>query len=68
MEEAGNKNHSRNVFKQPLTYPEIVRFGDSGSERCLMLVAREQGVLDSEVGGARWSLDHPFLDEDAVTV
>lgn len=31
-----------------------------------LLVSREQGVPGEEAGGNRWSLDHLFLDQDAV--
>ncbi|WP_051340454.1 hypothetical protein [Azospirillum halopraeferens] len=50
------------------SHPEVLGFGDSGTERRLMLIAREQGVPDTDGGDARWSLDHLFLDQDAVPV
>jgi hypothetical protein len=31
-----------------------------------LLVRKEAGLADSEDGGARWSLDHLFFDQDAV--
>ncbi len=31
-----------------------------------MLVSREMNVPGEEDGGARWSLDHLFLDQDAI--
>src|SRR5436305_3334298 len=39
---------------------------DPGEPRRWLLVAREVGVPDQEQGGARWSLDHLFLDQDGV--
>jgi hypothetical protein len=49
-------------------YPELLG-GDqmsSGEPRRWLLVAREAPVPDSEGGAGRWSLDHLFLDQDAV--
>ena len=49
-------------------YPDLLA-GDqinSGSPRRWLLVSREQGIPDEEGGGARWSLDHLFLDQDAI--
>lgn len=31
-----------------------------------LFVAREAGIADAEGGGDRWSLDHLFLDQDAI--
>lgn len=39
---------------------------DSASPRKWLLVAREMGLASEEDGGARWALDHLFLDQDAV--
>jgi hypothetical protein len=36
------------------------------SSRRWLLVRREAGVPDSETGGSRWSLDHLFIDQEAV--
>lgn len=49
-------------------YPDVLA-GDqfAGEEpRRWALVAREMEVPDSEGGSARWSLDHLYLDQDAV--
>jgi hypothetical protein len=48
-------------------YPDLLA-GDqlAGSPRRRLLVKREAGVPDRETGGDRWSLDHLFLDQDAV--
>ena len=39
---------------------------DTRVPRRFLLVRREQGVADGEGAGARWSLDHLFLDQDGV--
>ena len=31
-----------------------------------LLIAREAGIPDAEGGQARWSLDHLFIDQDAI--
>ena len=37
-----------------------------GDPRRWLLVTREQGIADTPEGGARWSLDHLIVDQDAV--
>lgn len=39
---------------------------DSDEPRRWLLVKREMGVPSEEQGGNRWSVDHLFLDQDAV--
>jgi hypothetical protein len=39
---------------------------DAAAPRRWLLVSREMGVPDEEDGGDRWSLDHLFLDQDAI--
>src|SRR5262249_39244062 len=39
---------------------------DNAAPRRWLLVTREMGVPDEQDGGDRWSLDHLFLDQDAV--
>ncbi|MBE7203533.1 MAG: hypothetical protein INR70_37855 [Parafilimonas terrae] len=39
---------------------------DPASPRRFQLVSREHGVADAEGAGARWSLDHLFVDQDGV--
>ncbi len=39
---------------------------DTASPRRWLLVSREAGVPSHEGGGAQWSLDHLFLDQDAI--
>jgi len=48
-------------------YPDLLA-GDqlAGSPRRWLLVKREAGVPDREAGGSRWSLDHLFIDQEAV--
>jgi hypothetical protein len=48
-------------------YPQLLS-GDEPdlSTRHWLLVTRELGVPDSNDGGDRWSLDHLFLDQDAI--
>ena len=49
-------------------YPELIAgesVGSTMSQRWL-LVKREVGVPDSATGGSRWSLDHLFIDDQAV--
>ena len=49
-------------------YPNLLAGGEqlAGSPRRWLLVKREAGVPDREAGGSRWSLDHLFIDEQAV--
>src|SRR5215472_12047791 len=49
-------------------YPDLLAGGDqlAGSPRRWLLVKREAGVPDRQAGGARWSLDHLFIDQEAV--
>jgi hypothetical protein len=48
-------------------YPNVLA-GDSGdsANRRWVLVRREMGVASEEGGATRFSLDHLFLDQDAV--
>jgi hypothetical protein len=49
-------------------YPDLLAGGDetAGSARRWLLVKREVGVPGTGGGGSRWSLDHLFLDQEAV--
>ena len=49
-------------------YPSLIAGEDelNGSSRRWLLVKREVGVPDRETGGSRWSLDHLFIDQEAV--
>ena len=42
------------------------RRGGRGRAPRWLLVRREMGVADREEGGDRWSLDHLFVDQDAI--
>ena len=49
-------------------YPSLLA-GDGvnpSAPRRWLLVRKEAGLADREDGGARWALDHLFLDQDAV--
>ena len=60
---------SEDLLQQLLArYPSLLAGDqwDGDAHRRLLLVSREVG-LPSEVGGAnRWSVDHLFLDQDAI--
>lgn len=45
-------------------YPELIADGDGE----LLLIRREQTIVDSDAGASRWSLDHLFVTRDAVPV
>lgn len=49
-------------------FPSLLAGDQMGSEtpRRWLLVAREAALPDEEDGGGRWSVDHLFLDQDAV--
>jgi hypothetical protein len=47
------------------SHPEMLA-GDAAAYGSLVLVKREVGVNDQEDGGARWSLDHLYLDAQGV--
>jgi hypothetical protein len=46
-------------------HPEMLA-GDDAAHGPLVLVRREAGVSDAEDAGARWSLDHLYLDANGV--
>src|SRR4051794_31399596 len=48
-------------------FPHLLAGEEIGeTPRRWLLIGREYGVPDWEEGGARWSVDHLFLDQDAV--
>jgi len=49
-------------------YPDLMAGDqmDTAAPRRWLLVSRETGVPAQEGGGAQWSLDHLFLDQDAI--
>src|SRR5215218_10115040 len=49
------------------TYPDLLVGEDDPSERTrLVLIEREVAIADSPDAAGRWSLDHLFVDQDAV--
>jgi hypothetical protein len=60
---------TEDVLQQLLAkYPNLLAGDqmDPSKPRRWLLVSREMGVPDQEDGADRWSLDHLFLDQDAV--
>ncbi|GAA3221519.1 hypothetical protein [Actinocorallia longicatena] len=60
---------SEEEFQKTLAFrPRLLDFGTlrDGSARRLVLVGREIGIPASELSGAAFSLDHLFVDADAV--
>jgi hypothetical protein len=60
---------TEDVFQSLLErYPNLLAGDqiDSGEPRRWLLVRREMGVPGEELGANRWSLDHLFLDQDAI--
>jgi hypothetical protein len=60
---------TEDVLQQLLArYPSLLAGDqlDGAAPRRWLLVAREMGVPGEQDGGDRWSLDHLFLDQDAV--
>jgi hypothetical protein len=47
-------------------HPEMLA-GDEAGHGSLILVRREAGVRDEEDAGARWSLDHLYLDANGIS-
>jgi hypothetical protein len=49
-------------------HPDLLAGGqmEPESPRRWLLVKREQGVPDREDSGSRWSVDHVFVDQDAI--
>lgn len=60
---------SEDVLQELLAkYPNLLAGDqmDAAAPRRWLLICREMGVPDEEEGGDRWSLDHLFLDQDAI--
>lgn len=58
---------SESVLQELLEkYPRLLVGEQSHAADGLLLVRRELGVPDQEAGGTRWSLDHLFVDCNAV--
>src|SRR5215471_1166096 len=49
-------------------YPDLLAGEqiDSSAPREWLLIAREAGLASEENGANRWSVDHLFMDQDAV--
>lgn len=49
-------------------FPDLLAGGqiDPASPRCWLLVKREMGIPAENGAGDRWSVDHLFLDQDAI--
>jgi hypothetical protein len=60
---------SENLLQALLAkYPNLLAGDqiDSDEPRRWLLISQEMGIPDQEGGGERWSLDHLFLDQDAI--
>ena len=60
---------SEDIFQELLErYPNLLAGDqiDSSDPRRWLLIGREIGIPSEEQGGDRWSLDHLFLDQDAI--
>lgn len=68
--EMGEKTYDSEALLQTLLaeFPDLLAGGqiDTASPRRWLLVKREMGIPAEEAGGDRWSVDHLFLDQDAV--
>lgn len=60
---------SEDMLQQLLSdYPSLIPGSqiDAENPRRWLLISREYGVPDKEQSGARWSLDHLFLDQEGI--
>jgi hypothetical protein len=60
---------SEDIFQSRLAkYPGLLAGEQMNVEapRRWLLISREMGIPDEDAGGARWALDHLFLDQDGV--
>lgn len=68
--EMGEKDYDSESLLQELlaNYPKLLAGGqiDTASPRRWLLIKREMGIPAEEEGGERWSVDHLFLDQDAI--
>ena len=63
------KYDSEDLLQELLAkYPNLMAGDqmDSKSPRRWLLISREASIPDEEGGGGRWSVDHLFLDQDAI--
>ena len=69
VEMAEQQFANEDLFQELLArYPNLLAGDqiDSSSPRRWLLIQREIGIPSEEAGGERWSLDHLFLDQDAI--
>ena len=69
VEMSQQKYGSENLLQEMLTRSPNLLAGDqvnATEPRRWLLVAREAGLPGEEGGGDRWSVDHLFLDQDAI--
>ena len=68
--EMGEKSYDSEALLQTLLakFPDLLAGGqiDTDSPRRWLLIKREMGIPAQEEGGDRWSVDHLFLDQDAI--
>lgn len=67
MRESGFE--SEDIFQELLEkYPQLLAGDqiDENNPRKWIFIAREMGVPAKENGGAQWSFDHLFIDQDAI--
>ena len=60
---------SEDLFQELLSnHPALIPGDQMGNQsaRRWLLIAREAGIPGQEDEGARWSLDHLFVDQDAI--
>ena len=72
LEPMNEQRYSDEDYLQKLVadHPELLSGveTDSGNRRPWILVRREQGISDREDAGNRWSVDHLFVDQNAVPI
>ncbi len=69
VEMAGQPYDSENLLQELLaTHPNVLAGEqiNSAAPRRWLLISRELGLASEEDGPARWSVDHLFLDQDAI--
>lgn len=57
---------AENVLQELIERHPVILAGDDAAHGSLVLVRREAGVSDHEDAGARWSLDHLYVDANGV--
>ncbi len=49
-------------------FPRLISCSSDDEESNWLLISREFRIPDSDEGGARWSIDHLFVDEEGVPI